>query len=183
MRTPIAEVTPEGVDLGGDGTAVLVEAGTVNFHLRSNAEQAGLVGGFARFLHSLDAPTQIVIRSRQLDTTGLARQLADGAPALAHPAQEDAARTHAAFLADLSAQRELLHRQVTVVVRDPRGHRHAAARATDTARLLAACEIPTRVLYGQGLHDALADACGGTSPTGDNGTVDVITGYRDGDPR
>lgn len=181
MRTPISAVLADGVDLGSDGVAVLVEAGTVNGHLRSNAEQAALVAGFARWLHALDGPTQIVIASRQLDTTDLSRRLAERAPGLAHPAQETAARAHAAFLADLSAQRELLHRQVTVVVRDHRGVRHASARAMEAARLLAACEIPTRVVHGAALDTALADALGGTRTAGV--TSEVITGRWDGGPQ
>ena len=71
LRLPARGITADGlVDLGPDGTAALVACSTVNFHLRSGLEQRGLVGGYARWLNSLDSPVQILIRSRRVDLTG-----------------------------------------------------------------------------------------------------------------
>src|SRR5213078_4025685 len=122
LRLPAKAVTADGlVDLGPDGTTALVAASTVAFGLRTPGEQNGLVAGFGRWLNSLDAPVQILVRAERVDLTTVADRIHYHAPSLPHPALEEAALSHAAFLDDLAAQRELLHRQVTIAVRDRRG--------------------------------------------------------------
>ncbi|WP_326549938.1 PrgI family protein [Micromonospora sp. NBC_01813] len=149
LRLPAKGITPEGlVDLGSDGTTGLVAASTVAFGLRTAGEQNGLVAGFARWLHSLDGPVQIVVRAQRVDLTYLADRFLAAAPGLPHPALEDAANAHVRFLDDLAARRELLHRQITVAVRSRRGAHHAAHTAAEAARALAGCEVPARVLDG-----------------------------------
>ncbi|MCR6488312.1 PrgI family protein [Amycolatopsis sp. OK19-0408] len=107
------------VDLGGDGLAVIAVCGTVNFSLRTPAEQEALVASFARYLHSLTAPVQILVRAERLDLAPQIAQLRDRAPGLPHPALEAAARDHADYLAELTAHADLLRRQVLLVLREP----------------------------------------------------------------
>jgi PrgI family protein len=147
LRLPARGITGDGlVDLGPEGTTGLIAASTVNFGLRTPSEQAGLISGFARWLHSLDTPVQILIRAQRVDLTALADRISQQAPGLPHPALEQAARGHAAFLDRLAAERELLHRHVTVAVRDVRSPAHTAHRAAETARALSACDITAHVL-------------------------------------
>ncbi|MFI9640851.1 PrgI family protein [Micromonospora sp. NPDC051925] len=149
LRLPAKGITGDGlINLGPDGTTGLVAASTVAFGLRTPGEQNGLVAGFARWLHSLDGPAQIVVRAQRVDLTYLADRFLAAAPGLPHPALEEAARAHVAFLDDLAGQRELLHRQVTVAVRSRRGAHHAAHAAAEAVRALAGCEVPARVLDG-----------------------------------
>ncbi|GIJ49754.1 hypothetical protein Val02_66400 [Virgisporangium aliadipatigenens] len=147
LRLPAKGFTDSGlVDLGPDGTTGLVAASTVAFGLRSAGEQNSLVAGFARWLHSLDGPAQIVVHARRVDLTYLADRYLTAAPGLAHPALEDAARGHAAFLDHLAQQRELLHRQVTVAVRSTHGPHRTALQVAEAVRALGACEVPARAL-------------------------------------
>uniref|UniRef100_UPI001EF72B8A PrgI family protein n=1 Tax=Frankia sp. Cj3 TaxID=2880976 RepID=UPI001EF72B8A len=107
------------IDLGADGLAVVAVASTVNFALRTPGEQDGLVGVFARYLHSLTAPVQILVRAMPADLTTQIHQLDDAADQLPHPALAHAAREHAAFLAQLAVEMQLLTRQVLLVLREP----------------------------------------------------------------
>src|SRR2546430_14527152 len=158
LRLPAKGVTADGLrDLGPDGTTALVAASTVAFGLRTPGEQNSLVAGFGRWLNSLDAPVQILVRAERVDLTTVADRIHHHAPNLPHPALEEAALSHAAFLDDLAAQRELLHRQVTIAVRDRRGAGHTLHRAAEAVRALAACEVTATVL------DA-ADAAGDPPP-------------------
>lgn len=166
LRLPAKGITGDGlIDLASDGTTGLVAASTVAFGLRTPGEQNALVAGFARWLHSLDGPAQIVVRAQRVDLTGLAMRIDEQAPALAHPALEAAARAHADFLAALATERELLHRQVLVAVRSTRGPGHTAHRAAEAVRALSACEVTARVLDGPDTATALA-ACLDPSATG-----------------
>jgi hypothetical protein len=166
LRLPAKGITPDGlVDLGPDGTTGLVAASTVAFGLRTPAEQNGLVAGFARWLHSLDGPAQIVVRAQRVDLTYLADRVLTVAPGLPHPALEEAARAHAVFLDVLAARRELLHRQVTVAVRSRRGPHHTAHAAAEAVRALAGCEVPAQVLTGADAAVRLAESLDPTAPT------------------
>jgi hypothetical protein len=120
LELPATAVSDTGVvDLGSDGLAVIAVCSTVNFSLRTPAEQEALVGSFARYLHSLTAPIQILVRAERLDLTPQIAELRHRAGGLPHPALEAAARDHADYLADLSAQTDLLRRQVLLVLREP----------------------------------------------------------------
>ncbi|MBX6356914.1 MAG: PrgI family protein [Micromonosporaceae bacterium] len=164
LRLPAKGITADGlVDLGPDGTTALVTASTVNLGLRSPGEQNSLVAGFGRWLNSLDAPVQIVVRARRIDLTMVADRIHELAPSLPHPALEQAALSHVAFLDDLATQRELLHRQVTLAIRDHRGAGHTLHRAAETVRALAACEVTATVLDS---GDAAATLAGCLDPTG-----------------
>jgi hypothetical protein len=165
LRLPARGVNPDGVvDLGPDGKVALAACQTVNFGLRSPAEQNGLAAGFGRWLNSLDLPVQIVVRAHRVDLGGLGERIRGGAASLPDPALERLAEDHAAFLDELATQRELLHRQVTVALRDRRGGAHAAGRAADAAHMLAACEVRARVLDGQEAVAVLAAAMASAHP-------------------
>jgi hypothetical protein len=134
LHLPAESVTDAGmVDLGRDGIAAVAVAGTVNFGLRTPAEQDALIATFARWLHSLTSPVQILIRAERLDLSGQIADLHAAAPALPHAALEHAAREHADYLAHLAAGADLLRRQVLLVLREPNG----LPSATGTRRMSA----------------------------------------------
>lgn len=120
LRLPAEGVTETGVvDLGADGIAAVAVCGTVNFALRTPAEQESLVGAFGRYLHSLTAPVQILIRAERLDLSSQISELREFAAQLPHPALETAAREHADYLEQLARDADLLRRQVLLVLREP----------------------------------------------------------------
>jgi hypothetical protein len=49
------------IQVGKDGVAVVAVCSTINFGLRTPAEQESLVASFGRYLHSLTAPVQVLI--------------------------------------------------------------------------------------------------------------------------
>lgn len=149
LRLPAEGVTEAGViDLGRDGFAVVAVCSTINFALRTPTEQETLVAAFGRYLHSLTAPVQILVRAERLDLSAQIAELRDSAPALPHPALEVAAREHADYLTQLANHTELLRRQVLLILREtlsptPRrkaapgtGTTDQAARRAAEARLM-----------------------------------------------
>ncbi|MER6091322.1 PrgI family protein [Streptomyces bluensis] len=175
MRMPYDGITADGVlDLDGDGEAAMATCSTVNFELRSAAEQQGLTAAFARWLNSLTGPTQLLVRCHRIDLTPLADTLQQEAAALPHPALEQAARAHAEFLADLAMSGNLLGQQIVLVAREeasvPGVRRHAGAgrarqRVAEAARALAAAEITAAPLDAGQCAELVSAACNPDTPT------------------
>lgn len=194
MQLPVRAIRTDGaLELADGGVAVLVETGTLSFHLRTTGEQAALVGAFGRWLNSLEAPVQLLARARPADLTDLVESVEAQADALPHAALAQAAREHAAYLAELNTSRELLTRQVLVVLRDHpatgRGRRlvrrDASAavvlrRAAEAERALAALGVTTRVLDADQAAQALAECLdsGGRHPAGQALPDELITSTR-----
>ncbi|MEV7040468.1 PrgI family protein [Amycolatopsis sp. NPDC051061] len=120
LRLPAEGITDTGViDLGKDGAAVVAVCSTINFGLRTPAEQEALVTSFGRYLHSLTAPVQVLVRAERLDLSGQIGKLREQAGGLPHPALERAAREHAEYLDQLGRATDLLRRQVLLILREP----------------------------------------------------------------
>ena len=152
LRLPADAIGDDGVIHLGDGSAVvLVAVTTINVGLRTGAEQAALIAGYARWLNSLTGPVQIVVSAQRVDLTSHAQRVADAAQTLPNAALADAAVDYANFLCDISEQRDPLWRTVTIAC-TAAGGRSAGAdamrRAEHTATALAALGAQTRVLDG-----------------------------------
>lgn len=63
----IADIQGSLVLLKDGSLRSLIAIESVNFDLKSNDEQVGIIRGFQDFLNALDFPMQIVINSRRLD--------------------------------------------------------------------------------------------------------------------
>ena len=84
VTPPWQLVTPDGViGLGGDGAAAVCAVSTVNFALRSPAEQDALTAAYGRWLHSLTGPVQILIRTGHADLASAISRLRAGRPVAA----------------------------------------------------------------------------------------------------
>jgi hypothetical protein len=153
LRLPVTAIAHNGViDLGNGTATTLVAATTVNVGLRTGAEQAAAVGGYARWLNSLTGPVQIAVSAQRVDLTSHAQRIADAAETLPHPALGDAALDYAEFLLDIGEQRDPLWRTVTIAC-TATGERATATeamrRAEHTAGALATLGAQTRVLDGE----------------------------------
>lgn len=184
LRLPARAIRADGaITLGPDGVAVIVACSTVSFALRTSGEQAALVGAFGAWLNSLTGPVQILVHAQPVNLAPAISGLRERAAALPDPALEDAALDHAGFLAELAATRELLARQVLIVLREPhRSAEHggggrdadgvaqrALRRAEQSVRALAAAGINAYLLDGVQAAAVLEAAADPTAPPMDVG--------------
>jgi PrgI family protein len=182
LRLPFTGIGDDGlVDLGADGLAVVCRASAVTFSLRTPDEQEALVVSFARYLNSLSAAAQIVIRAQPVDLRPAAAELERRAPELPHPGLEQAAREHAAFLTNLAATRDLLRREVLLVLRqgDRDGGGSRLRRQAEEATVnLAAAGVTLVALDREGVAGCLSHAVDPASRfprKGSRGT-EIVTG-------
>ena len=168
LALPARGIGPDGlVDLGSDGMALVCQASTVNFALRTPEEQEALVAAFARVLHALTGPVQLVVSAERVDLARLVRDLHQRAGGLPHPRLEQCARDHARFLGELARRRDVLRRTWLLVLRDPTrpdAGARLARRAEEAAALLHAAGVQLVPLDQPHAHAAVGRAVDLDSP-------------------
>lgn len=146
LDSPVGALTASGVlELAGEGWALICAATPVNLGLRTPSEQQQLLAGFARLLHALAGPVQVVVRNEPADLAEMAGQLTSQATGLPDPALERAALAHAHWLQEAAGDRRLRRRQLLVVFHQPSGAPNPAValvrQAEQAAGLLAAAGV------------------------------------------
>lgn len=182
---PARGVDRDGViDLAGEGAALLCRASTVNFALRTEVEQEALVAAFARFLHALWGPIQLVVRAERVDLDSLVEELERTAGELPDLQLEQCARDHARFLGELAGRRDVLRRELLLVLRDPRPQGAGARllrRAGEAGGLLAQAGIRLTPLDQTAAIETLTRAVDPDAPHPLSGLAvpeDTVTGSR-----
>jgi len=100
---------------GGDYRAVL-EAQSVNFALKSEAEQEAIMAGYRAFLNSLSYPIQVVVRVLPTDVEAYLAGVRERFAGRGSEALRRLALDHEAFVRRLGRERTLLERRFYVVV-------------------------------------------------------------------
>jgi hypothetical protein len=168
LQGPIHGLDPAGVvDLGGQGWALVCAATPVNLSLRTPPEQQALLASFARLLHALAGPMQVLVRSDRADLTPLLHTLRERAAALPDPGLEQAALAHARWLEALTGDHQVRRRQLLVSFHQPASTTSPDAalhrQAEQAAGLLAAAGVTLTPLDGDAAAQALSAA---TNPDG-----------------
>lgn len=111
---PLDEIAGDVLRLrGGDYRAVL-QAGSVNFALKSEAEQEAILAGYQRFLNALAFQLQVLVRVVPTDVEGYLAGLR--AARSAGETLRRLALDHEAFVRRIARERTLLDRRFYVVV-------------------------------------------------------------------
>ena len=63
----VADIKDNVVLLKNGSLRAIIEVSAINFELRSEGEQTGIIQNFQNFLNSVDFPLQVVVNSRQLN--------------------------------------------------------------------------------------------------------------------
>lgn len=179
LDLPVDDIAVDGtLDLGESGAALICRASSLNFGLRTDAEQKAVVAAFGRWLNSLTDPVQIVVRAERVDPSGAVTALRQGVSALPSIGLERAAIDHSRFLADLARRADVLRRSVLVVFRTgrPEGPGSLARRATDAASALAGAGITLTPLAELEARALLADAMNANAVPGSPGGADIVAG-------
>lgn len=100
---------------GGDYRAVL-EAQSVNFALKSDAEQEAIMAGYRAFLNALSYPVQVVVRILPTDVEPYLTALRGQASTRSAEPLRRLALDHEAFVRRLARERTLLERRFYVVI-------------------------------------------------------------------
>ena len=115
-QLPLEAITGDVVRLrSGDYRAVL-QTGSVNFALKSEAEQEAILSGYRRFLNSLAYPLQVLVRVLPTDVERYLAGLRGSDSARGGTMLRRLAADHEAFVRGIARERTLLDRRFYVIV-------------------------------------------------------------------
>jgi len=112
---PLDDVIDDVVRLRSGEYRAALQAGCVNFALKSEAEQDAILAGYRRFLNGLSHPLQLLVRVVPTDVGAYLRAIDDGA-ATGNEMLRRIARDHEAFVRRIARERTLLDRRFYVVI-------------------------------------------------------------------
>ena len=115
-QLPLEAITGDVVRLrSGDYRAVL-QTGSVNFALKSEAEQEAILAGYRRFLNALAYPLQVLVRVVPTDVERYLAGLCGSHASRGDTMLRRLAADHEAFVRGIARERTLLDRRFYVIV-------------------------------------------------------------------
>jgi len=113
---PIAAIE-DGVIVMKDGSyRAVLKVGSVNFMLKSEAEQNALIGAYQNFLNALDFHIQIVMQSRKLDLEPYLKKLEGNIPNYTNDLIKQQTEDYIANMRDLISAANIMDKQFYIVV-------------------------------------------------------------------
>lgn len=112
----IKEVRDGILVLPGNQYRIVIETSSINFELKSEAEQDVLIEGFQNFLNSLPCPLQMVIRVREVDIDRYLDQISYSKKSEKEKVYKDQIENYSGFIKDLVSGNKILSRRFFVVV-------------------------------------------------------------------
>lgn len=95
---------------------LIVETSSVNFELKSEAEQDVLIDNFQIFLNSLSTPIQILIRVREVDIDHYVEQIAKSKTVEKEKIYKEQIDTYCEFIQELVSGNKILSRKFYIVI-------------------------------------------------------------------
>ncbi len=95
---------------------VVIETSSVNFELKSEAEQDSLIDNFQNFLNSLPSPIQILVRVRELDIDHYLEQISKTKDKEKEKKYKEQIDNYCEFIKNLIAGNKILSRRFFVVL-------------------------------------------------------------------
>lgn len=113
---PLDDIVDGVVCLRGHDYRAVLEAGSVNFALKSETEQEAIMAGYRAFLNALSYPIQVVARILPTDVEGYLAGLRERLGGRGSETLHRLALDHETFVRRLARERTLLERRFFVVV-------------------------------------------------------------------
>lgn len=113
---PVKEVRNGVIILKDGGYRGILMCSSVNFALKSEDEQRGIVGGFQNFLNTLDFSIQIVVHSRKMDIRPYLGLLAEREPLQGTELMKIQVREYIQFVKNFSDVANIMTKMFYVVV-------------------------------------------------------------------
>lgn len=112
----LKEVRDNLLVLPNQNYRMVLETSSINFELKSEAEQDVLIDSFQNFLNALPCPVQILIRVREIDINGYTDSIELSKQNEAEKLYQDQISQYATFIKKLVTGNKILSRKFYVVI-------------------------------------------------------------------
>lgn len=113
---PIAEIRDDTVLLKNGGFRAVVKVNAVNFNLKSEVEQQGIISGYQSFVNTLLFPIQIIVRSSRLNIDPYIKKLRDQADKHTSELLKSQTLDYADFMEKLVSAADIMQKGFYIVV-------------------------------------------------------------------
>lgn len=113
---PISEIRNDTVLLKKGGLRAVLEVGTLNFNLKSETEQQGIISGYESFINTLTFPLQIVIRSTKVNIDPYIEQIRQKAIIQENDLLREQTESYAIFVEKIVEVADIMQKRFLVVV-------------------------------------------------------------------
>lgn len=113
---PIAEIRNDTIVLKNGGIRAVLKVEAVNFNLKSETEQQGIIAGYGGFVNTLTFPVQIVIRSTRTNIDEYLEQMKGYADKQQNQLLKDQTNGYINFMQQLVDVADIMQKKFYVVV-------------------------------------------------------------------
>ncbi|MDD5751066.1 MAG: hypothetical protein PHS73_00925 [Candidatus Peribacteraceae bacterium] len=113
---PIAEVRNDTVVLKNGGLRAVISVESINFNLKSETEQKGIIAGYQGFVNTIDFPVQIVIRSTKINIDPYIDTLREKAKQQQSELLRDQTTSYADFIERIVEAADIMQKRFYVIV-------------------------------------------------------------------
>lgn len=113
---PIAEIRSDSVLLKNGGIRAVLRVEALNFNLKSETEQQGIIAGYGAFVNTLTFPLQVVIRSTKTNIDDYINSLKKLAGTQQNDLLKNQTTTYVAFIQKLLDVADIMQKRFYVVI-------------------------------------------------------------------
>ena len=113
---PIGEIRNDAVFLKNGGVRAVLQIEALNFNLKSETEQQGIIAGYGAFVNTITFPLQIVVRSSRTNVDDYLRQLTDLAEVQSNTLLKEQTLGYVAFIQQLLEVADIMQKRFFVVI-------------------------------------------------------------------
>ncbi len=113
---PIAEIKEDTVILKNGGLRAILKVNSLNFNLKSEIEQQGIIAGYQGFINTLIFPIQILIRSTRLNIDPYLKSLRDKIDGQTNPLVKEQTIDYIGFMEKLVDIADIMQKNFYIIV-------------------------------------------------------------------
>lgn len=113
---PFAEIRNDTVILKNGGLRAVLQVEPINYNLKSETEQMGIIEGYKSFINTLNFPVQIIMRSSRVNIDPYIIQIRDNADRQENSLLKDQSLAYADFIERIIEVAEIMQKRFFVIV-------------------------------------------------------------------